>query len=192
MKIFFDYSGRGVSKLGQNYKLICETIESLGHTNLRELTTESYRQHIYDGDQEARIEHYRQTMNFIKQADMVVIEVTIHSLSLGYIMQRALSLNKPVVALYLEESKPVFAEGIDNEKLLLVEYTQDDLASVLKEAISYSEDQQDSRFNFFVSPQHQNYLSWIAHNRRIPRSVLLRKLIESEMESDTDYNTGKA
>ncbi len=187
MKIYFDQSGRGVKKLGDHYEEIYQQIEKLGHTNLRPVTDPEYREEFYKGDHKARVDHYIKTIDYIKKADIVVLEVTIHSLSMGYILERSLQLSKPVIALYQKGYKPAFAEGIVDEKFQLIEYSDHDLSEVLSSALSFASDQQDTRFNFFISPKHQNYLDWIAKNRRIPRSVFLRRLIEQHMTDNEDY-----
>jgi len=190
MKIFFDYSGRGVKDFGKNYKKILDTINSLGHTNLRKLTTEEERQEFYSGDHKARVNHYNTLIAYIKKADIIILELSMHSLSMGYLLQKALESSKPVIALYQKKFDPSFATGIQNDRLQVIEYSPDELKKVLEFAIKYAQDQQDTRFNFFISPKHQSYLDWIAKNRKVPRSVYLRDLIEEDMKENSEYNKG--
>jgi hypothetical protein len=51
----------------------------------------------------------------------------------------------------------------------------------------YLSDTQDVRFNFFISPQIGNYLDWVSKNKRIPRAVYLRRLIEEDMKNNKEY-----
>ncbi|MBD3279232.1 MAG: hypothetical protein GF390_00800 [Candidatus Pacebacteria bacterium] len=194
MKVYFDYSARGLKQFEKNYQQIYRLIKKLGHTHLNDLTinekSSTYRKKFYEGDHKSRIAHFKRTMKHIKSADLVILEVSLHSLSMGYLLQKALESSKPVIALHLKDYEPYFATGIENDKLQVLEYTKNDLADVLKYAIDYAADQQDARFNFFISPKHQNYLDWIAKDRKIPRSVYLRNLIERDMSQNKDYSSG--
>lgn len=187
MKIYFTASARGVDNLSNNYSLIHQYIEDLEHTNLDNNVLQK-KENIYGNDHSARVKLYNEAMAKIKKSDLVVLEVSTHSLSMGFVMQKALELGKPVVALYKKGFDPYFASGIVNDKLQVVEYTDYDLKEVLLTAINFASDQQDTRFNFFISPRHQNYLDWIAKHRKLPRSVYLRDLIEKDMAENKDYN----
>lgn len=188
MKIYFTASARGIDKLSNNYQLIYQFIESLGHTNLDDVVLKADQQQIYDKDHKSRAKFYNETIKKIKKSNLVVLEVSTHSLSMGFVMQKALELNKPVIALYKKGFDPYFASGIVDDKLQVVEYTDHDLKEVLTTSIIFASDTQDTRFNFFISPRHQNYLDWIAKNRKIPRSVHLRDLIEKDIAENQEYN----
>ena len=58
----------------------------------------------------------------------------------------------------------------------------------LKLALDYASDQMDTRFNFFISPKHGNYLDWISKNKKVPRAVYLRRLIEKDMDENKEYS----
>lgn len=188
MKIYFDASGRGFDQFGKYYRQIDDFIKDLGHENLNDLFNESVVQQFYEGPHKKRVNRYQDLLNNLKKSDLVILEVSIHSLSMGFWMQKALELNKPVIALYLKGREPKFIEGVQNDKLQVIEYEDINLKEVLKYSIDFASDQQDTRFNFFISPKHQNYLDWIARNRKIPRSVFLRRLIEDHMKQNEDYS----
>lgn len=187
MKIHFDASGRGFDRFGKYYKRIVDVIENLGHQTTDNSFNVAIAQDFYEGEHTSRVNRYKDLMNKLKKSDLVVLEVSIHSLSMGFWMQKALELNKPVVALHLKDYDPSFLQGVENDKLQLIEYEEENLEEILKYAIDFASDQQDTRFNFFISPKHQNYLDWISQNRKIPRSVFLRRLIEQHMEDNEEY-----
>ncbi|MGD9129281.1 MAG: hypothetical protein PVJ09_02230 [Candidatus Woesebacteria bacterium] len=193
MKIYFDSSGRGIDKFGKYYQKIYQLIIDLGHENINELIqaeqSKKFRQKFYNGKHDEKIKHYKRTINKIKKADVVVLELSVHSLSMGFLLHKALESGTPVIALYHKGFEPHYIMGVENDKLQVLEYSdKDDLKELLKYALNYASDQQDTRFNFFISPKHQNYLDWISRNKRIPRSVYLRDLIESDMNSNEEFN----
>jgi len=79
-----------------------------------------------------------------------------------------------------------------NERLIAIKYdVKSDLKKLLGEAIEYAAEKQDVRFNFFVSPEIQQYLDWVAKYKRTPRAVYLRELLERDMKENKDWKKQK-
>jgi len=189
MKIYFTSSARGIKELKKKYGRIFESIENLGHKNLDNLILTIDKDVFYDGTHKDQSELYEQTIKFIKRSDIVILEVSVPSLSMGYVLHKALEMNKPVIALYQPGNPPFFAQGIENEKLQVIEYSDADVEGTLKDAIDYAQGKADVRFNFFISPSIGTYLDWISKVKKIPRSVYLRGLIEKDQSSNDEYNS---
>lgn len=190
MKVFFVASPRSVNKEPELYKKITKIIKDnctgmvgdmvleFANTNLEDFYNRSHKQ---------RVDHYKKTMDFVKKSDVVVVEVSEHSMSMGYIVNKALEDGKPVIALYKLGFDPYFFSGIEDGKLLISSYTEDTLVSVLGDLLEKVKSLSDVRFNFFVSPKILNYLDLVAQKRMIPRSVFLRNLIEKEMKKEKEF-----
>jgi len=132
-------------------------------------------------------ENYIQSIDSVKKADIMIMEVSGHSMSMGYLISKALEMNKPVIALHDKEHVPSFIKGIDNSKLIISEYNEDDVEQTIKDALKKANSLIDVRFNFFVSPKILNYLDWVSQKRMLPRSVFLRDLIEKEIKKDKEF-----
>ncbi|MDD4135857.1 MAG: hypothetical protein PHN66_02175 [Candidatus Shapirobacteria bacterium] len=137
--------------------------------------------------QKIKRENYIQSIDSVKKADVVVMEVSGHSMSMGYLISNALEMNKPVIALHNKEHTPVFIKGINDSRLIISEYDKENVEQVIKEALNKANSLIDVRFNFFINPKILNYLDWIAQKRMLPRSVFLRNLIEREMKKDKEF-----
>jgi len=137
--------------------------------------------------QKIKRENYVQSVNSVKKADIVVMEVSGHSMSMGYLISNALEMNKPVIALHNKEHAPVFIKGINDPRLIICEYDSENVEQVIKEALKKAGSLIDVRFNFFVNPKILNYLDWVAQKRMQPRSVFLRNLIEHEIKKDKEF-----
>ena len=137
--------------------------------------------------QKIKRENYIESINSVKKADVVIMEVSGHSMSMGYLISNALEMNKPVIALHKKEHVPVFIKGIGDPKLIISEYDSENVEQVIKEAVKKADTLIDVRFNFFVNPKILNYLDWVAQKRMQPRSVFLRSLIEREMKKDKEF-----
>ena len=132
-------------------------------------------------------ENYIQSLGAVKKSDVIVMEVTGHSMSMGYLISKALEMNKPVVALHKKEYIPVFIKGIGDQKLMICEYSEENVEEVIEKALKKASSLVDVRFNFFISPKILNYLDWVASKKMLPRSVFLRNLIEREMKKDKEF-----
>jgi hypothetical protein len=130
---------------------------------------------------------------WLKQADVVIVETTIPLLGAGYEIAVALQLSKPVIVLYRPDGKntPHVLKGLESDKLQVIGYTDKNLEEALILALDYATEQADTRFNFFVSPSIVNYLDWVSKKKRLPRAVYLRRLIEEDMKSNEAYNEGE-
>lgn len=187
MKVFFTCSARANTELKENYKRIFSTIVSKGNTHVDNYSDTIDPQKVYVGSHEENLKLYKRAMDCIRLADVIVLEVSTHSLSMGYLLQQGLSQGKPVIALYLDKNLPVFAAGIDNEKLQLIEYNSSNLEEELSLALDNAQMNTDVRFNFFISPEISRFLDWISQVKKIPRSVYLRSLIQKDLDSNTQF-----
>lgn len=188
MKIFFTGSPRALKTKKENHEKIYEALSKKGQ-HISNLVVNADPEKFYKTEYENVVKHYKKTIRDLKKADIVVAEVSMHSMSMGYLVNKALELSKPVIALYTTGHEPFFLTGLDDPRLQIVEYNLDNVSEKVEEAVDYATSQQDTRFNFFVSPKHINFMDWIAQNKKIPRSVFLRRLIEREMANDPEYNS---
>jgi hypothetical protein len=189
MKIFFTGSPRALKdpQHKQEHIAIYKSLEKLGHTHLSDLVISADPDMFYDQSHAKVMEHYNKTLNSLKRADVLVVESSLHSMSMGYLVEKALGMNKPVIVFYIPKHPPFFFSGIEDEKLQIIEYTIESIDEIAEKAIDYALSQQEVRFNFFISPAIGRYLDWISKVKKIPRSVYLRALIENEMRENKEY-----
>ncbi len=187
MKVYFTASITGREKYLDNYRKIVELLRKMDIIVYEE-TVEVTKEHVYEEiSDEEKIRYYHQVLKWIGEVDLVVVEASYQSLSIGHEISLALERGKPVIVLYSEGQAPHFLVGVQSEKLLVEKYSLSDLDKVLKDSINYAVEQQDTRFNFFISPRHQHYLDWISRKRMVPRAVHLRKLLEADMAQNKEY-----
>lgn len=188
MKAYFTASISGKKLFEENYRKIFSTLKNLEVDVLSDHVLKTDFKDIKEVTPAQEKEFYQQMNDWINQADVVIAEVSQQSTSVGHEVTLAFSKNKPVIALHTKDKRTIILEGTDSEKLQLVPYDFDDLEEKLREALELASGAQDTRFNFFISPRHQAYLDWIARERKIPRSVFLRRLIEEHMRKNKDYS----
>ncbi len=187
MKVHFIAAVDGSKK---DYKAIIETTKELGWEVITEHSLERSMDDIQKESEEQAELYAKKMIKWIKEADVILVEATRPVLGAGFELATALNLSKPVIVLYRPDKgeTPYVLKGIQSDRLQVVSYNSSTLREVLKLALDYAQETQDTRFNFFISPKHQNYLDWIAKNKKIPRSVFLRRLIEEHMVKNDDYS----
>lgn len=188
MKIYFTSSIRGTQNKDLNFKKIYDVLEVLGYDHLDNTVINYDINKFYKGDHVSQTELYKKTHENINRADVVILEVSMPSLSMGYVLHKSLDALKPVILLYKDGFDPYFAMGIQHDKLQVIKYDDSNLEHELKAALQIAQDKSDVRFNFFISPSIGKYLDWISKVKKIPRSVYLRALIERDMNSSREYS----
>lgn len=173
-------------------KKIIETLEAQGHKIYHEHITKMSQVQMDSLGPDQELKFHKNVLDTLKKSDIVIVECSYQSLSLGYLISYALELNKPILLFYHESAqKPNLFPTLNFSDLILVSKYKDvrELSDLIKEYVEYASDKIDVRFNFFISPSIGTYLDWVSKNKKIPRSVYLRNLIEKEMNNNDEYNT---
>lgn len=181
MKVFFSASPRALKNYENNFLKIYSIIEKLGHQHLSKLVVENDINHFYSYDEVDREKYFLKTMSNIQSSDVVIVEASIHSLAIGYIVEKALELSKQVIVLYTQNNEPFFFSGNTNERLQLIEYSLENISMLLKEAIDYAYNGQDVRFNMIFTNKMNNFVKKTAKSQNISKASYIRSLIYKEM-----------
>jgi 2'-deoxynucleoside 5'-phosphate N-hydrolase len=133
MKIYFAGSIRGGRQDKELYQKIITLLEEhgtvltehVGHSNIIE---EEAAQGMSDND------IFEQDMTWLKEADVVVAEVTTVSLGVGYEIGRAQALKKPILCLYRGEEGRLSAMIAGDAALTVMFYKGiEEIPNILKE-----------------------------------------------------------
>ncbi|OGL54275.1 hypothetical protein A3K55_02435 [Candidatus Shapirobacteria bacterium RBG_13_44_7] len=186
MKVYFTAALRGRKLFLKNYETIVKYLRELGYeVNTCDVLDDGIEDRVARQTEEDRIEAHCRLSRLLRNADVVVVEVSVPSTSLGYEITEALFLEKPVVVLYARGGNhPTLLEGRKDEKLQMMEYDLGGLKKLLEQAMIEAEKMLDVRFNFFVNQKIRDYLERVAKERRVPKSVFIRGLIEREMKKE--------
>src|SRR5690606_26923756 len=137
MKVHF------IGDLGGNkadYKKITDIVVKHGN----ELVTDhSIVRSVRDLEKETPedAELYAKRMSqWLKRADVVIVETSIPLLGAGYEIAVALQLSKPVIVLYRPDGKntPHVLKGLESDKLQVIGYTDKNLEEALILALDYA------------------------------------------------------
>lgn len=132
-------------------------------------------------------EIYEKASEAIKNADVVVAEITYPSTGVGQQIGLALSWKIPVIAIHQLNNPDVsrFAVGMESPYLQVKEYNQDKIESVLDESFASVMNKQFERFNFISTREINDYLSEHSSRQNISKSQLLRRIIREWMSKNS-------
>ena len=121
MKIYLSAAIRGGRSLQANYQAINEYLQENGHTVLTHHVASANVTEIEETMSDKEI--YTQDIDWIDECDVLIAEVSIPSLGVGYEIAYTLGFDKPVLGLY-EENRVISAmiAGNTSEKLTLRSY----------------------------------------------------------------------
>jgi hypothetical protein len=181
MKVYFTASIAGKKNFESQYKSIVDALQKLNCDVISDHILKENRERILHESKEERLAFQKQLENWITQADCMVVETSFPSISVGYEISLAQRFGKPILILYSEGDAPSLLAHHHDEKLICERYTPSSLHGLLSDFINFVKGVHDSRFTFFITPRIARYLEKVSKEKKLPKSVYLRNLIEAEM-----------
>lgn len=181
MKVIFTASLRGKKFYENQYKHIIQTIKKLGYETNEDDIVNATNNKVYidiqEGSREANVAMYQKKVLELQNSDICIFECSTHSLAIGFMIQKSLEFNKPTIVLYYKDNTPDFLTGIEDDKLIVRSYNDDDIDKVLTTALDEGQNVRDKRFNFFISPKLLAYLENTSRKNGVTKSTFIRNLI---------------
>lgn len=181
MIVYFTASVVGKQHYLKNYQKIINILQSKNYEVIADHILNMTEPQIRLKSREERLEFHDKLEKWINSCDFMIAETSFPSISVGYEISLALQRNKPVLILYSTGDPPSLFAYHQDDKLLSQLYKEDTVEEIIDDFINYVEGKNDTRFTFFVTPEISSYLEKVSKKEKLPKSVYLRKLIESEM-----------
>lgn len=134
-------------------------------------------------------EEYRNNVEAISRADVVIAEISNKSFLVGFQVASALQLKKPILLLSSHDQvETAIGASLNEDIIKYVKYTPVTLRTKIVNFINENSTKaKDLRFNFFIDRKILNYLNWASfrtgHTKsEIIREVLMKEIRNSEFE----------
>ena len=136
LKIYFAGSIRGGREFSDTYQQMIRMLQSLGRVFTEHVGHSDVLQE--DGQNLSDREIHDRDMDWLRQSDLLIAEVSVPSLGVGYEIGRAIQLHKPVLCLCRSDMASRLSAMISgSDELVLHEYSKPEEAlSVVKFFIS--------------------------------------------------------
>lgn len=186
MTAYFTASIVGKKHYLTNYLAIIAAIEKRNITVQADHIIKTTEEQIRLETKEERDAFHSQLQTWIKGCSFMVVEATFPSISVGYEISLALHYKKPVLVLYSEGDPPSLLSEHLEDKIVCEKYSNDSITKLIDDFLNYISDTTDSRFTFFITPEISRHLEQMSKDKRLPKSVYLRHLIERDMKLFAD------
>ena len=127
MKIYFAGSIRGGREKAEDYKKIIETVSEYGEVLTEHIGLSSLSSFGESGTNDIAI--YKRDVAWISESDILIADVTVTSIGVGYEIAYAEARNKRVICLYEKSDEKRLSAMINGNRYVTVIY-YDDLEDV--------------------------------------------------------------
>lgn len=186
MKIFFTGSPRALNfpKYKNDLIEIFSCLSEHGE-NLSRLVIDANQDEFYNLNYNGVVKHYETTINDLKNADIVVAEVSMQSMAMGYLVNKSLELSKPTLCLHSKGKSPFFLSGIVDSNLIISEYSTNEIKAVIDDAFDYFAGNKDKRFNLMLPPSMISFLNEISERKGVSKAEILRSEVKKMMKKES-------
>lgn len=187
MKVHFTASMNSLEKHYGAYSEVVDVIKNSGHQLVRDWLEEAGNKEMtrtkYSDIEWRKISE--QTLDAVIQADIVVLDASSPSFSLGYQAAVALNHKKPLLVL--------FQYGTENRELIYdasyslmdtkVYKDHKDISNIVKSFIEIHDiDSKDMRFNMFLDRESYTYLNWESSKTGKTKAQIIREIIKKRSQ----------
>jgi len=194
MKVHFACSTSQLDVYKNDYRNICRLLKGMGHT----ITLDWLEQAVdfFEKKSPHRLNHegiYNKVTASILASDVVIVEGTVMSFSVGHQLTLGLSKNKPCLFLVKKRSKSSknikagvgsFLDGITTPLLTVAEYDDANLPDILDNFFNSNSGKPIVKFNIVLTKEIDNYLDWASFTYKVNKSEYIRNLILKEMRGE--------
>lgn len=181
MTVYFTASIVGKRNHLQNYEKILNILKQKEVIVISDHIMKTSESQIRFETKQERLSYQNKIDTWINQASCVIAETSFPSISVGFEISIALHRQKPVLILFSEGDPPSLLAHHKDERLICEHYSKESLPDLIDDFINYVHGNRESRFTFFITAEIASFLDKIAQEKKIPKSVYLRRLIQKEM-----------
>lgn len=181
MSVYFTASIVGKKQYLKNYLAILDALRKRNLKVISDHIIKSTEEEIRLEKKEDRLTFQGKLEKWIGNCKFMVVESSFPSISVGYEISLALQFNKPVLILYADGDPPSLLVHHEDDKIVCEKYSLSTLDDIVEDFVNYADEQVDTRFTFFVTPEISVFLDKIARREKLPKAVYLRRLIKKDM-----------
>jgi hypothetical protein len=182
--VFFTCSTTDFPEHRNDYRRIVEFIEDSGQHIASNISLEEFASDtpIEDTGRYSSSSTYFSTMKKIANADMVIADCSVRSMTMGHILSYALSLKKPCLLLAkAKESDPqdLFIAGNDSPLLRVKVYKNNEIEKIVRDFLRKASQDERVRMNFVLEKEVNDRLEWLSFYTKKSKTEIVRNAINN-------------
>lgn len=130
------------------------------------------------------------TRKRIKKAGLLLADISDPSVTIGTLIEYAISNNIPVLSICNKNNKkdlPSIIRHYDSSLFTLKIYNKKNIEDVLRKYLETFK-RGKVKFNAFISPSLDSYMKWYSRRYHISKSDFVRDMILEKMEKDKEFS----
>ena len=188
-KVFFSCSTMDFYEHSSDYQQMIEYIRKAGHEVSSNISIEEF----FNADAHkdygvySNSTAYQGTLKKINDADMVIIDVSVPSMTMGVLLANAQLLKKPCLLLTEEkrgDDQDLFVAGATNSHFTYEIYTKATLPRILKTFLLRGTRKRTNRVNFVLDGSTLSRLDWLAFRLHASKTEVVSRAIDSYDPND--------
>ncbi len=191
MKVFFSCSTSNILARREAYETIVDTIKSEGHEITRDWLKKSVDLAAQHEPDVKRGNHYSLVMSAIIEADLVILDSSVQSMSIGHQLTFAIDKGKPTLLLAntTEESmRDLFISGSKSSFLTMKSYNSvAEIPMLVKDFLLKNSSKSKIRFQIVLDKPQHNYIEWASFKYKKNKSEIIKRSIDTTAEKDEEY-----
>jgi len=191
MKIHLITSRPTLEKDIKTLRKMVQIIQDNGHTLAVDWIERAYARSMNPEQPHADwTKIFKDNLETVTKADAIIAETSYENFGVGYQIAFAVQQKKPVLLLRHDTAdKNAFVTGVEDGWVIREEYTEENLAGIIKKFLETNDIQaKDMRFNFFIDRPIYNYLRFAAFKTGKTKAEILRELVSREIDKANDVN----
>lgn len=188
MKVHFTASLQDIDNHIGSYTEIVSAIKKAGHRLVRdwleEATTVQAANKSYSQPGWQKISE--QTLDAVVQSDIVIIDASVPSFSLGYQASVTLNHKKPLLILFRDgtENRELIYDASYSLMEMRVYKDHKDIKNIVETFLEINDiDSKDMRFNMFLDRESYTYLSWESAKTGKTKAQIIREIIRKQNQN---------
>jgi predicted DNA-binding protein len=139
----------------------------------------------------------RENQKQIKSSDIVIAELSLNSMTVGFHVSSAIEARKPILFLFnfkelghlprASSSIPATIKALASSHYIIKEYSTSNLEKVVSKSLQEAKKMLDVKFNLIISAEINAFLEWCARERGDTKSEVTRVALEKYMREMSEY-----
>ena len=185
MLVYFTASIVGKKYHVHQYQQIIKIINKMGHQSISDHIMYTSANEINLESKQKRIEFHEKLESWIDKCDCMIVEVSFPSISVGYEIFLGLEKRKPILLLCTSDNFPSLLAHHKDDRLVCEKYCTATLEEIIDNFLNYANDIEERRFIFYINSTISSYLDKLSKKHRVPKSVVLRRIITKHMDDNS-------
>lgn len=182
--VFFTCSTTDFAGQRKQYKRIIDTLRAQEAKVISNISLEEFD----SGNTKKDYSHYSNSSSYfstikkIARSDMVIIDASVYSMTMGNIVSYALSMKKNCLLLAEErddDPQDLFIAGNESPLLQYKIYKQENLEKIVRDFLTKSVQVGNVRLNFVLDKDISNRLDWLTFRTKLSKTEIVRRAINS-------------